>query len=208
MNPFRIVLIAAALIAVEVTESPFRKVLNVIWLDSDQQKAAQCLTVSHFLPENAAGIWSGAANERISYWLEHQSGCSTAKECMRLRLSVTDLAERKAHPDGDRPDLDILSKWEKSDYCQTLVASYKEKSRQGENENSKQEKASQPQVQSVPQTAVSESVKLTESGVEHSPDAKPNTSEDAMNKASGKSWQDTNGFIHYPDGSISNGPVD
>jgi len=40
------------------------------------------------------------------------------------------------------------------------------------------------------------------------PNAKPNTEGDAKNKASNKEWQDENGFIHYPDGSISDGPVD
>lgn len=38
--------------------------------------------------------------------------------------------------------------------------------------------------------------------------AEPNTPEDFKNKKSSKNWQDKNGFMHYADGSASNGPVD
>lgn len=44
--------------------------------------------------------------------------------------------------------------------------------------------------------------------VDDNPNAKPNRQKDVADKAAGKSWQDENGFMHFPDGSISNGPVD
>lgn len=44
--------------------------------------------------------------------------------------------------------------------------------------------------------------------VDDDPNANPNTEEDAKNKASKEKWQDINGFVHYPDGSKTNGPVD
>lgn len=128
MKPITIVLIAAALVAFEITESPFRKLLAEFGFVPDEVKAAQCLTVSRFLPEDEARIWSQAANESISYWLEHQSGCSTPNECLRHRLRVVNWVERKAHPDGNSPSQDVLKTWHNSDYCQNLVASYREKS--------------------------------------------------------------------------------
>lgn len=206
MKPLRIVLIVVALIGLEITEAPFRKLLAEFGFVPDEVKAAQCLTVSHFLPENEARIWSSAASEKISYWLEHESGCSTPRECMQRRLNVINWAEQKAHPDGNSPSRDILTKWKESDFCQTLVASYIEKSRQ--NNQARQEANPQPQVQPIPQTTAQGSTKLMGDEVDHSPDAEPNTSDDAISKKSGKSWQDKNGFVHFPDGTISNGPVD
>ena len=44
--------------------------------------------------------------------------------------------------------------------------------------------------------------------IDTNPGAKPNTREDAFQKSSGKSWQDENGYIHFPDGSVTNTPVD
>ena len=44
--------------------------------------------------------------------------------------------------------------------------------------------------------------------VDDDPNAAPNTKEDAANKLAKKSWQDGNGRIHHPDGSISSHPVD
>lgn len=44
--------------------------------------------------------------------------------------------------------------------------------------------------------------------VDDNPNAKPNRSEDAAKKAAGNEWQDENGFVHFPDGSVSNTPVD
>lgn len=50
--------------------------------------------------------------------------------------------------------------------------------------------------------------KLMGDRLDDAPDATPNTAEDAADKAAGKPWQDNNGFMHFPDGSITNGPVD
>lgn len=207
MKPLRIVLIVVALISVEVTEAPGRKLLAELGFVPDQVKAAQCLTVSHFLPENEARIWSGAANEKISYWLEHESGCSTPMECMQRQLSVIHWAEQKAHPDGNSPSKDILSKWRNSEFCQNLVTSYIEKSRQGDYTKSTLE-APQPQAQQEPQIKNPENTKLMRDEIDHSPNAEPNSIQDATSKQSGKSWQDNNGFLHFPDGSISKAPVD
>ena len=44
--------------------------------------------------------------------------------------------------------------------------------------------------------------------VDDDPNAKPNGAAEAKNKRMKKMWQDENGFVHFPDGSISNGPVD
>lgn len=40
------------------------------------------------------------------------------------------------------------------------------------------------------------------------PNAKPRSAAELKNKKNKKEWQDSNGYIHYPDGSISAGPVD
>jgi len=74
----------------------------------------------------------------------------------------------------------------------------------------------EPTVQSTPELkaesapGVMQSVnnKLMGDKIDNDPNAAPNTKEDAANKVSNKIWQDGNGFIHYPDGSISKGPVD
>lgn len=50
--------------------------------------------------------------------------------------------------------------------------------------------------------------KLMGDAVDENPNAKPNGKQEAKNKALNKRWQDENGFVHYPDGSISSGPVD
>lgn len=139
MKPIKIVLIAIALIAVEITEAPFQKLFAEFGFAPDEVKAAQCLTVSRFLPENEARIWSHAAHEKISYWLEHQSGCSTPNECLQRRLGVINRVEQKAHPDGNSPSQDILEKWKNSDYCQNLVASYRENPGPSDQINSQQE---------------------------------------------------------------------
>jgi hypothetical protein len=44
--------------------------------------------------------------------------------------------------------------------------------------------------------------------IDDNPSAKPNREEDAANKAIGKPWQDEDGFMHFPDNSISRSPVD
>ncbi|RYZ48095.1 MAG: hypothetical protein EOP49_19575 [Sphingobacteriales bacterium] len=41
-----------------------------------------------------------------------------------------------------------------------------------------------------------------------SPNAKPNGAEEARNKRNRKPWQDEDGFMHFPDGSMSSRPVD
>ncbi len=38
--------------------------------------------------------------------------------------------------------------------------------------------------------------------------AEPNGEEEAKNRLLKKPWQDTNGFMHYPDGSVSDGPIE
>lgn len=71
-------------------------------------------------------------------------------------------------------------------------------------------------VQSVPeQRTESEAATRQSAGsaligdvIDEIPDAIPNTDEDAANKLAKKEWQDENGYIHYPDGSRSSGPVD
>lgn len=50
--------------------------------------------------------------------------------------------------------------------------------------------------------------KLMGDKIDDNPNAKPNTQEDATNKASKKNWQDEGGYVHFPDGSISSGPID
>lgn len=52
------------------------------------------------------------------------------------------------------------------------------------------------------------SKKMQGDQLDKNPGAKPNGSAEAKNKKTGKAWQDNNGFMHYPDGSASNGPVD
>lgn len=42
------------------------------------------------------------------------------------QVSLVNLAEQKAHPDGGNLSHEILRKWRDSDYCQEVVASYKE----------------------------------------------------------------------------------
>jgi hypothetical protein len=37
--------------------------------------------------------------------------------------------------------------------------------------------------------------------------AKPNTNQDAQDRRTKRSWQDKNGFIHFPDGTISAHPM-
>lgn len=39
-------------------------------------------------------------------------------------------------------------------------------------------------------------------------EAKPNTRADAQARRAGKDWRDENGYVHFPDGSLSGGPVD
>lgn len=202
MKPFKKVLIAIAAVWF------FWNLLSEFWFDSDAEKAAQCLTVSHFLDEKDARIWSAAAGERISYWVEHDSGCSTPKECMQSQLKLIHKTEQKLHPDGDRPDRELLLKWLKSDFCKTLVTSYVEKSKEAARFNSKQENAPQPRVQPSPQKTTANNANVAGEAIPPTVDATPNTAEDATNKKSGKAWQDNNGFMHYPDGTVSSSPID
>ena len=88
-------------------------------------KAQQCLTVSRFLPENEVSVWREASSKRINYWLEHESGCSNNIDCMEKRQALSSFVEQKSAPDGNRVSKDILKEWMNSEYCQTLVASYK-----------------------------------------------------------------------------------
>lgn len=50
--------------------------------------------------------------------------------------------------------------------------------------------------------------KLMGDATDHSSNARPNGKQEAKNKSLKKRWQDDNGFVHYPDGSISGSPVD
>lgn len=68
--------------------------------------------------------------------------------------------------------------------------------------------APEPKAEFAPGVTQSANNKLMGDKIDDNPSAASNTVEDAVNKASNKSWQDENGFIHYPDGSISSGPVD
>lgn len=56
------------------------------------------------------------------------------------------------------------------------------------------------------------SAALQENSIEGAPDlhsdAVPNNEIEAQNRLMKKPWQDNSGFIHYPDGSVSPGPVD
>lgn len=62
---------------------------------------------------------------------------------------------------------------------------------------------------SVPETKGDESApSLMGDRIDENPNAAPNTEEDAANKLAKKSWQDGNGLIHHPDGSVSSHPVD
>lgn len=76
-----------------------------------------------------------------------------------------------------------------------------------------QNKAPDNQVSSMTSNVTVEGVantlkKMTGDRVDDNPNAKPNRKEDAANKAAGNPWQDENGFMHFPDGSISSGTVD
>lgn len=51
-------------------------------------------------------------------------------------------------------------------------------------------------------------IQPSESATELGGDDEPNGKEEAKNKQQGKEWQDNNGFIHYPDGTKSDRPVD
>ena len=44
--------------------------------------------------------------------------------------------------------------------------------------------------------------------VDTNPNATPNTPQDAKKRSQHKAWQDNSGFIHYPDGSVTNSPAD
>ena len=50
--------------------------------------------------------------------------------------------------------------------------------------------------------------KLMGDAIDQNSNATPNGKQEAKNKALKKRWQDDNGFVHYPDGSISGSPVD
>ncbi len=73
-------------------------------------------------------------------------------------------------------------------------------------------KTAQPEFESKQDAAVIASQQSSRSlmgdKLDDDENATPNSKEDAENRASKKQWQDNNGRIHYPDGSISNGPVD
>lgn len=89
-------------------------------------KAQQCLTVSRFLSsENEASIWREASDKRISHWLKYQSGCVDPIGCMEQRQALSSFVELSSAPDGNSVSRDIIKKWMNSDYCQTLVASYR-----------------------------------------------------------------------------------
>jgi len=127
MKLFKLLLVAAVLVAVEITESPFRKMLEKLGFASDEVKAAQCLTVARFLPDEEGTIWKLAAEDKISYIIHDELQCSTPNDCLHQRLSIRGVAERQAHPDGHRADPEILKEWYTSSYCQDLVKSYSEK---------------------------------------------------------------------------------
>ncbi len=44
--------------------------------------------------------------------------------------------------------------------------------------------------------------------IDNEPDAEPNTQDEHNNKKAGRPWQDSNGFMHYPDGTISSSPIE
>lgn len=68
--------------------------------------------------------------------------------------------------------------------------------------------ASEPKAESTAELAQAIDTKLMGDQIDDNPSATPNTEEDVADKASNKSWQDNNGYIHYSDGSKSSGPVD
>jgi len=52
------------------------------------------------------------------------------------------------------------------------------------------------------------SSKLMGDEIDTKPNATPSSEEELKNKERKKKWQDENGFMHYPDGSVSASPVD
>ena len=69
--------------------------------------------------------------------------------------------------------------------------------------------ASAPQKANVPQiTPDSPGENLAGGTPDANSNAEPNGEEEAKNRLLKKPWQDKNGFMHYPDGSVSDGPVD
>lgn len=44
--------------------------------------------------------------------------------------------------------------------------------------------------------------------IDSNPNATPRSEEELKNKQQKKNWQDENGFMHYPDGSVSASPID
>lgn len=50
--------------------------------------------------------------------------------------------------------------------------------------------------------------KMMGDSIDKNPNAKPNGAAEVKEKKLKKPWQDENGFVHYPDGSISASPVD
>lgn len=127
MKLSKVILIVLALVATEITESPFRKLSAQFgFFLPEQAKAAQCLAVSDLLADDKEHLlWYEAARARISDWIKNDSGCSTAMECVQLDTQITYWARTRARPNGgDDPDMGVIEKWRKSEYCQDLVASY------------------------------------------------------------------------------------
>lgn len=65
----------------------------------------------------------------------------------------------------------------------------------------------QESVKTVPSQPVVKK-KLMGDVIDDNPNANPNSADELKNKLKKKKWQDDNGFVHYPDGSVTDGPVD
>jgi hypothetical protein len=60
----------------------------------------------------------------------------------------------------------------------------------------------------IAEDAAQKSSKLMGDEIDSNPNATPRSEEELKNKERKKKWQDENGFMHYPDGSVSASPVD
>jgi hypothetical protein len=121
-------------------------------------------------------------------------------------------AMQEASNDGDSINKKKMVEWFTSSYCQSTVEGYKKfKANAAKEETAADNKNDGFDLRSpkqIAEDAAQASNKLLGDKIDQNQNAAPRSEEELRNKERMKKWQDENGFMHYPDGSVSASPVD
>ena len=121
-------------------------------------------------------------------------------------------AMQEASNDGNSINKKKIIEWFKSSYCQSTLEDY----RKFKDNSNKAEAASGNKnygfdlnsPKQISEDAAQTTGKLMGDEIDSNPNATPYSEEELEKKKLKKNWLDENGFIHYPDGSVSSSPVD